>query len=85
MLLIINRFSDSRHLTKTLILQLITTKSSITKSNFAAFFTKLQLITDNQIERVYPQPVMVFSVLLKPIEHEYIVLFVIISTTLIKK
>lgn len=27
---------------------------------------------------------MVFSVLLKPIEHEYIVLFIIISTTLIK-
>ena len=49
MLLIINRFSDSWHLTKTLILQLINTKSSITKSNFAAFFTKLQLIKDNKI------------------------------------
>ena len=43
MSLIINRFSDSWHLTKILILQLITTKSSITKSNFAAFFTKSKM------------------------------------------
>ena len=43
MLLIINRFSDLWHLTKTLILQLINTNSSITKSNFTAFFTKSKM------------------------------------------
>ena len=43
MSLIINRFSDSWHLTKILILQLITTKSGITKSNFTAFFTKSKM------------------------------------------
>ncbi len=43
MSLIINRFYDSWHLTKILILQLITTKSGITKSNFTAFFTKSKM------------------------------------------